>query len=181
MYVNPVLCEIEMQWGAFLWNIYKHWGEIVALGVNTNRLSPLCYYFCLFQWCTSLSSSDCIHMFFHLSSPRSILVSEGMKSKTSKSNQYCPPQKKSVIMKSIDWDKVWPEQFLGIVCHHFFLLSLILSEPPCLAELERIQVQEAAKKKPGKCIYQTSAVKLRMCLIEGFCTRRLFFNTRSPV
>lgn len=26
-------------------------------------------------------------------------------------------------MKSIDWDKVWPEQFLGIVCHHFFSFS----------------------------------------------------------
>ena len=24
------------------------------------------------------------------------------------------------------------------------------TEPPCLAELERIQIQEAAKKKPGE-------------------------------
>lgn len=43
---------------------------------------------------------------------------------------------------------------------------LILAEPPCLAELERIQVQEAAKKKPGKCIYHERTVKFRIHLIE---------------
>lgn len=26
------------------------------------------------------------------------------------------------------------------------------AEPPCLAELERIQIQEAAKKKPGEAL-----------------------------
>lgn len=35
--------------------------------------------------------------------------------------------------------------------HHESTLRLLLStEPPCLAELERIQIQEAAKKKPGE-------------------------------
>lgn len=34
---------------------------------------------------------------------------------------------------------------------HGPILRLLLStEPPCLAELERTQIQEAAKKKPGK-------------------------------
>ena len=30
------------------------------------------------------------------------------------------------------------------------LRRLLSTEPPCLAELERIQIQEEAKKKPGK-------------------------------
>lgn len=39
---------------------------------------------------------------------------------------------------------------------------MILAEPPCLAELERIQVQEAAKKKPGK--YASSSVSPSLSL-----------------
>lgn len=56
-------------------------------------------------------------------------------------------------------------KFEGIVCHHF--PYLILTEPPCLAELERIQVQEAAKKKPGKyTIPPSDTVKFNKCLNE---------------
>lgn len=49
-----------------------------------------------------------------------------------------------------------PQKVLSLgssVCfqHHGPTLRLLLStEPPCLAELERTQIQEAAKKKPGK-------------------------------
>lgn len=67
---------------------------------------------------------------------------------------------------------------LGIVCHHFS--RLILAEPPCLAELERIQVQEAAKKKPGKFIIdQSSTVKFRIDLIEDLENTALTTETQE--
>lgn len=59
-------------------------------------------------------------------------------------------RQQSVIIRNIDWAQVLEKAVLGVLCHRSS--SLILTEPPCLAELERIQLQEAAKKKPGKCI-----------------------------
>ena len=49
----------------------------------------------------------------------------------------------------------WVSKPWGRGAHHCcgmapFRGSFLPTEPPCLAELERIQIQEAAKKKPGE-------------------------------
>lgn len=65
----------------------------------------------------------------------------------------------------MDWDAAWREQWEvpSLIASSY----LIPIEPPCLAELERIQVQEAAKMNPGeKSIRHNRTLKFRMPLIE---------------
>lgn len=51
--------------------------------------------------------------------------------------------------------------FLNNIFYVFF------AEPPCLAEIERIQIQEPSKRKPGKCTQTDKPAKMQSQENEG--------------